>query len=179
MANKNFDEFLERQASHTQSTKIDWAAELNEWIKYLGGFYETIESYLKPYVNKRKIEISYGKKKIIEEGIGEYEARTATISLGVNKLKLDPIGTLLIGTKGRVDLIGPKGKIRFVLVPSAASAPRISVQVYKKGEKPPSEEKLPEVKLWTWKIATPPPHIKFFALEEESFFEALMEVSNE
>ena len=145
MANKNFDEFLERQASHTQSTKIDWAAELNEWIKYLNGFYETIESYLKPYVDEGKIEISYGKKKIFEESIGEYEAQTVTISLGANKLKLNPIGTNLIGAKGRIDLIGPNGKIRFVLVDSAASAPRISVRVYKNGEKPPSEDKRQEV----------------------------------
>ncbi len=136
MANKRFDEFIKRQASHTQSTKFDWAAELIEWINYLDKFYETIESYLKPYVDKGKVKISYSKKKIFEENIGEYEARAATISLGTNKLKLDPIGTMLIGAKGRIDMIGPNGKIRFVLVDSAISGPRVEVRIYTKGEKP-------------------------------------------
>ncbi|MDP8239928.1 MAG: hypothetical protein P9X24_12630 [Candidatus Hatepunaea meridiana] len=178
MANKEFDEFLKRQASHSQSKKIDWAAKRSEWIEYLDRFYKTIESYLKSYVDEGKIKISYYKKEIFEQYIGEYEAQTATISLGANRLKLDPIGTNLIGSKGRVDLIGPNGKIKFVLVDSAASAPKISARVYIKGEKPPSKEKLPEVTSWAWKIATQPPHIKYYPLVEESFYDALMEVSN-
>lgn len=180
MYNTKFDEFLKRQQlKETQSTKTDWAAKRNEWIKFLDGFYKTIESYLNPYVDEGKIDILYGKKKIFEEYIGEYEVRTATISVGENKLKLDPIGTNIIAAKGRVDMIGPNGKIKFVLVDSAASAPKISMRVYIKGEEPSDEEKLPKITSWAWKIATPSPHTKYFALEPESFFDALMEVSNE
>ena len=30
----------------------------------------------------------------------------------------------------------------------------------------------------TWKIITPPPHIDYLEITEESFFEALMEIIN-
>ena len=180
MYNTRFDEFLNRQQiKQTESTQIDWAEKRNEWLKYLDEFYKTIESYLKPYISEGKIDILYGKKKIFEESIGEYEVRTATILLGGNKLKFEPIGTNLIAAKGRVDMIGPKGKIKFVLVDSAAFAPKLSTPVYINGEEPLNQETLPEVKSWAWKIATPSPQIKYFALEPESFFDALMEISNE
>jgi hypothetical protein len=180
MVNKRFNDFLEKQASHTQSKEIDWDTIRNEWIEHIDEFYRKIESYIEPY--KDKIKISYNKKRILEEYLGEYEVKTATIILGangVNILTLEPIGRIIIGAEGRIDMKGPNGKIRFLLVDSNVNEPRLSVKVYKNGKKPPKEKKIPDNISLTWKIASQPPNIRFSPLDNESFFDALMDISNE
>lgn len=179
MSKREFDEFIEKQSNLAQTSNTDWTRVLQEWQTYLEQFYATTASFLKPYIESGKIHITYGKKKILEDNIGEYEAKTAEISFGTNRIKLDPVGTNLVGAKGRVDLIGPTGKTRFVLVNSKASAPKISVRVWIHGEEPPVvEDRKPESITWAWKIATPPPNIRYLSLTDETFFDSLMEVSN-
>lgn len=172
-----FDEFLERQSKMAQP-EIDWAKKKEEWLSYLSDFYGQVEQFLQEYLSSGKIKLRYGITKIIEEYIGEYEAKTAIIDIGRNQLTLEPIGTNLIGAKGRVDMNGPNGKVKFVLVDRNASSPRILSRVWIHGEEPPS--KLPEVAAveWAWKIGTPPPNIQYIELNQESFFDTLMEVSN-
>lgn len=178
MSNKKFDEFIQKQSSPPTISEIDWAGQLLEWQQYLSKFYEAITLYLKQYIDEGKIKLTYGEKSIFEEYLGEYKATTATIAFGNNHIKLDPIGTNLIGAKGRVDMIGTNGHVKFVLVNSDASAPKISVRIWIQGEEPPPEEDVPKDIKWEWKIATQPPRIKYFVLNQESFFDALMEVAN-
>ena len=172
MSNKKFEEFLNQQTENAESKAIDWNEKKGNWIKDLDSFYGSIESYLKPYIEEGKIKITYGGKKIFEEHIGEYEVKNAIIFFGSNKVKLEPIGTNLIGIKGRVDLIGPNGKVKFFLV--TPNGPNISVQI---GKPPLPEEKEFEEEC-AWKIVTNPPNIIYFDLEPDSFFDALMEVAN-
>ncbi len=173
-----FEEFLNQQIKDTESNSINWDKKKDDWLRHLDSFYSSIESLLKPYIEEKKIKIAYGKKKIFEKHIGDYEAKNAIIFIGANKIKLEPIGTNLIGVKGRVDLIGLNGKIKFVLVNSTANAPNISAQIGI-GKPYLPEEKQPEVKSWDWKIATNPPNVRYFEFNQDSFFDALMEVANE
>ncbi len=92
---------------------------------------------------------------------------------------MKPIGTLLIGTRGRVDVIGPSGQTRFLLVNKDASRPNIRITGVVRGQQivpRPEEPQMPVT--WTWKIATSPPRIEYIELTQESLFRALMEVSN-
>ena len=178
MKNKEFDEFVTKQFSEANEPDIDWSKNRDEWLIYLSEFYKKVESFLKDYVSKGQITINYNTKKIFEEHIGEYEVKTANIQLGRNQIKLDPIGTNLIGAKGRVDMIGPNGTVKLVLVDRDASAPAISVQVWVHGEEPPQEKEKSKKIEWAWKISTPPPHIKYIELLQESFFDVFTEIAN-
>lgn len=93
-----------------------------------------------------------------------------------HKVKLEPIGTNLIGAKGRVDLIGKNGTIRFVLVNKNSSGPKIKVNIWIEGEEPPKQEEVSKILEWEWKISTPPPRIKYIEFNQETFLSALMEV---
>lgn len=178
MTKEKFDEFVAKQSSETKESEIDWSKKQDEWLEYLKKFYKKIEFYLQKYISREQIRITYGSKKISEEYIGAYEVSTAIICIGKNQVRLDPIGTNLIGAKGRVDMIGPNGKVKFVLVDKEASAPRISFQVWVQGEEPPPKADKPPKIEWVWKISTPPPRIKYVELNPESFFDAFMEVAN-
>ena len=121
------------------------------------------------------INYEYSEKRIIEPYIGEYEVRVLQIELGSHTIKLEPIGTNLIGAKGRVDLIGANGTVKFVLVDKTSSGPRIKTKVSVNGEESPKEEEIKDIE-WDWKIATHPPNIQYIDLEPDTFFDALMEV---
>ncbi len=178
MGKKDFEDFLNQQVQEKDSGKEkDWDAKRDEWIRYLDQFYKTVEQFLSEYIDSGKIRLTYSKKNIIEEYIGEYSVKVLQMELGPHTVKLEPIGTNLIGAKGRVDLIGANGKVRFVLVDRTSSGPKNKMTVRVSGEKAPEEEKEENKDIeWSWKIATPPPHIQYIDLEQDTFFDALMEI---
>ena len=92
---------------------------------------------------------------------------------------MTPVGTFLIGAKGRVDVVGPAGRTRFVLVDSKASGPtlKVTVNIGGKPERPVVVSQPGKIN-WVWKIATNPPTIQYIELTQESLFQALMEVAN-
>jgi len=173
---KSFDEFINEEE---EVSTIDWELEKNDWLAYLEKFYEQVENYLKDYVLNGKIKTEYSKKEIYEEYIGKYEANVLNIYLKNHRLLLDPMGTNLIGAKGRVDLVGPNGSVRFVLVNKDTSVPTIKVNISIKDETKKTESKMvskaKETK-WEWKIATHPPKINYFNFTQEIFLDAILEV---
>ena len=109
MGKKDFDEYLRKRRQEPEQPDIDWTKERDEWLAYLDQLHEMIEHFLKEYIESGDISIEKVKKLINEEPIGEYEASSMTLEVRGNQVTLDPIGTNVIGAKGRVDM---KGKCR-------------------------------------------------------------------
>jgi hypothetical protein len=175
----DFDAFVKnQQLGKHESSPIDWARERDEWLQYLNDLYKMIESYLEKYIRSGEIKCEYSTVTLNEENIGLYVARRMVIEIGRQKVVLTPIGTLLIGTKGRVDAVGPAGTIRFTLVDRDATGPRITVRIHASAKPPPLVPETPKKINWTWKIATSPPNVQYLDLTQESLFQALMEVAN-
>ena len=45
------------------------------------------------------------------------------LKIGRQEITMTPVGTLLIGAKGRVEVVGPAGRTRLLLVNSKAFGP--------------------------------------------------------
>ena len=103
--------------------------------------------------------------------------KSLEVHIGTIKVQFEPIGTIIFGAKGRVDMHGPHGTVKFVLVPKTASSSTIRV-IVRDSSSETKEEPEPIVEEWAWKIATRSPNIKYTELEEESFLSAIMEVAN-
>lgn len=176
MSRIEFDEFIKEQSSKNQEVNIDWDQRLTEWKDQLDKFYRTVKGFLGPYSESGQINIEESNINLHEEYIGKYAVKELIIHLGSNNILLEPIGTNLIAARGRVDMIGPKGEVKFLLVPKESSGPQIRVHIRVQGDEPPPKETPSPVAEWSWKIATPPPKISYIELEEESFKSALMEV---
>lgn len=174
-----FDDFVERQqATPEESQAFDSTRELNEWLAHLSQLYVLIEDFLRPYVEKGSIAIEYDSISLTEEGIGQYDARQMILQIGRQRVTFTPVGTMLIGTKGRVDVEGIAGRARLILTDRQARKPRIVVSVQRDtGSAPASSEPTTAVD-WTWKIATMPPQIEYIDLTRDSLFEMVMEVAN-
>lgn len=172
-----FDAFVKRQQQSAASAGADWSRELQDWLRYLSELYGRIEELLQDYIKSGAIAVGYREIPMNEENIGSYTARQMTLKIGPQEISLKPIGTLLIGTKGRVDVIGPSGRTRFLLVNKDASRPNIRTTRVVRDQQIVSRPEEPPV-TWTWKIATSPPRIEYIELTQESLFRALMEVAN-
>ena len=176
----DFDNFVKRQQPTAAEMKpIDWAKQRDEWLQHLNELYEQIESFLARYLKTQEIKHHYLDITLNEENIGSYKARQMVLTIGRQQIALTPMGTVLIGAKGRVDVAGPAGKTRFVLVNSEASRPvsKVTVRVAGAAQPVAPEAEAKEIK-WTWKIATSPPDIRYIELTQDSLFQVLMEVTN-
>lgn len=175
MADTTFRDFIDQQTAPSTTT-VDWGQQREEWLQHLGQFYKLVEEFLGEYIEQRKVRLERGTKRLHEELVGEYSVDTLTLYIGSNKIDFDPVGTNLIGAKGRVDMRSAQGTVKFVLVPDDATTtvPRVRIV---EGAQPVREPLAPEEN-WTWKIATPPPTVGCVELCEDSFQDAIMEVVN-
>jgi hypothetical protein len=178
VGSSDFDAFVSRQQTASpQAERAYWESERKEWLDYLRKLYGQTESFLKDYVPER-IKIDYRDIELNEENIGAYSAQEMILRIGRQEITLTPAGTLFFYTKGRVDVVGPAGRTRFVLVDSEASGPPRKVTVTIGKPDSPAAEAAPREISWEWKIATGPPTIQYIELTQESLFQALMEVAN-
>lgn len=182
MSKKEFDSFLKRENDNKRSS-VDWEAEKKKWIENLDILFNDIKSWLKEYVDSQKIIVKLNNIDIFEEALGSYSVQEMTIIVGNKTAKLTPIGTILIGTKGRVDLTGKMGSVRFILAPMDAKGPKIEITEFTSQEemiKHTEEQKNKKKSLinLVWKITSNPPKIKYSDLNQDSFLQCLMEVIN-
>ncbi len=176
----SFEDFVNRQHQAAKETErsIDWARELEEWRGRLDQFNNKVLDFLKIYVDQKKVRTEFVTKRIHERYIGRYEVEALKVTIGNAAVNFDPIGTNLFGAKGRVDMNGPSGTVRFVLVPANSSAPDVRVRIRNEDDDPAHHEPEHTTTEWTWKISTPPPNIRYIEFQEETFQTAVMEVVN-
>ena len=122
--NISFDDFVNQQIAK-EEPPIDWIQVRDDWKKHLDEFYQLAEGFLQKYIDQGKVRITTATKQITEEHIGSYDVKSLEVQIGTVKVCLDPIGTLIVGAKGRVDMrregmYGPYGTVKFVLVPKTA-----------------------------------------------------------
>src|SRR3984893_15014471 len=107
----DFAKFVKSQRSLASAVdQIDWAGERDEWLRYLDELYAQIESFLEAYLSDGPVRCEYRQINLNEENIGSYTANQMVLHIGQQAVTFTPIGTMLIGTKGRVDVLGPAGE---------------------------------------------------------------------
>jgi hypothetical protein len=177
MNKEEFEKFLQQKTLEAKpSVEVNWEAKKATWLKRLAEFYSDVDKYLGEYVQSGKIKLETKSISLNEDYIGQYQADSKYISIGSSLVTLKPIGTLLIGAAGRVDMVGPAGAVKFILTGKDSDGMRISITYG--GGKPaaPPAKIAPED--YVWKIATPPPRVRFIEVNLETFLNALTEVVN-
>jgi len=182
MSKQEFEAILNAKAEaakHQPQSPIDWNAQKEKWISALAKFYEQMDAWLSEYVSAGKIKVEQSQIEIEEEHIGKYAVEARLLRIGEDQVVFRPIGTLLIGAHGRVDMEGPKGVVKFILTGKHSNGIRISVTIRGEEKKPVASGHTPEQPdELVWKIATPPPKVKFIELNPDTFFDSITEVLN-
>ena len=171
MKHTQFDEFIEQEVQE-KSKPIDWETKKVEYLGHIKTLFGDVREWLKEYTQNNKITIEDAIIRIDEEIIGVYEVPKLKITIGSKIAELIPIGTNLIGTKGRVDLVGDRRKSKFILADRSAKGFTTQSSGNNKPKKPTSNIN------WVWKITSNPPQIVYTELNKDSFLKCLMEVLN-
>lgn len=181
MGKSKFEEFL--QEDDLEVVKINWDEKKDFFIEKINEFYKHMDTFLEPF--KDKISLKSKKHTINEDYIGSYEVDKKTLHIKNKDITFTPIGTNLIGAWGRIDMEGENGIVKFVLVPEKNDVPKIetAILITEEDKRKWQEQQNEMVKRnkeaeKIWKIATPAPNIKYIDINEEKFFDALMEVIN-
>jgi hypothetical protein len=165
-----------KQMEATGGRVVDWNQKRQWWLDQLDLLYQNVVSWLKPLTDDQTAEIERQPVRINEEKIGEYEADALLITVAGDLCRLEPIGTLIIGAYGRVDLSGPANKVKLVLV-GKGQRPKIIVQLWEgtgSRPKPPQEAEPME---WEWcLVASGPTGPDYPPLDQNVFLEALRQV---
>jgi hypothetical protein len=178
MSKKDFEDMLNRHGEVKKQDEIDWNAQKDEWISFIKQFYSSVEGWLAPYVEQQKLAFDYKKTTLSEEHIGTYDVDTMNINFAGQQIKIEPVGTLLIGTKGRIDMEGARGRVQFILADKDSKGIKVSVSISLDG-KPKEEQQKPKEPNWTWKIVLRNSRkISYEDFTEENFFNGLMEIIN-
>ncbi|MRW92381.1 hypothetical protein GJ699_20500 [Duganella sp. FT80W] len=169
-----FMEFVQEQSSAAQdasNSELSVEAEVTRWLDHLNTLGKFVDDSLKPYAESG-IKTTKRMVRITEEPTGEYEVPQFEISVGSALVRLKPIGTFLIGAFGRVDMEGPRGVCRFILVPSKAQTPLFAFNA-------PDAEQMAKDKPWAdlvWKIMPAPPSRSYIDLSSEVFRDFFIKV---
>jgi hypothetical protein len=171
---KMTNEFIDFVRQQTAIASADTAGAMSaeqdkqRWLTKLAELGKSVDGWLSAY---RQMGIKTATKtvSVSEEEIGTYQAPQVEITVGPSVVKLKPIGTFLIGAWGRVDMEGPRGICRFILVPKAARAVLLPVGT----EPSPTQVNSPDL---VWKIMPTPPATDYVELNGEVFRNMLMKV---
>jgi len=176
MSSSDFADFVKRQSERSNEPEIDWEKTKDEWLQRLSELYKSVEGYLKDFTESGQIKIQSVPIYLSEEKLGTYSASKVTIDIGAQHVELVPVGTLLIGSAGRVDMKGPRRTVRIVLADRDSDAPRVAFRVFdpSKPQTAPAERKVN----WTWKLVSEQPQIRYLPLTEEGFKAALLDVAD-
>ena len=189
MGKQEFDNYLR---SHTTAPGqlpeqlIDWEAELDLWLKRLDELYQNVQVWLAEYQKEGRVQLAFRPIQFFEDGVGAYVTLEAEICVDNALVKLIPVGTALVGVKGRVDMEGPNGTIRLVLAHREATHPQVAYrQRIHKSEAEAKrvhqfwqEQGLGHLLAddWVWKVSTNPPHIQYTDLTQDTFLGSLLQV---
>ncbi len=174
MGKKELQDFIKTKKESFEKKKVDWNEIKKRWLKKLDELYENIEIWFKDLKDSGDISINYSDINLNEENLGIYTAKKMIITIYNEQVLLEPIGTLLIGAKGRVDMIGKNGKVKIVLAPKLSKAPSIKISVPTDEKKKKAEREIPIET--SWKLAKRLPDMTYEELTSDSFSDAVREV---
>lgn len=187
MSSRNLEDYLNEnpKIKLKEEVIINWEDEKNKWLKAIDDFYQNVQEWLKPFIDRKQVEIEYKEIFLQEENIGKYMTKAMYILISNEKVLLEPIGTLLIGAHGKIDMKGKNGIIKFLLVDEKSKGFRISVtilselsnkQKIEKAEKDAKDAKNVKDAKLVWKMATPAPNTQFLSLDGDTFSDALLSI---
>jgi hypothetical protein len=183
---KQFEEFLsQKEAEGRDQPVIDDEKIKEDWLAKIDEFYSLIQKFLHDYLEEGKIVKEWKTIQLSEETLGEYEVKQLILKIGNTRIVFTPIGRIILGALGRIDMSSDFGSVRFLVLPKKSNkssllsvsenhSPNINSLNISIGS---NHEHDSNMEL-TWKIITPPPHIDYLDVTKKSFFEALMEISN-
>ena len=118
-ATNTFDDLIRQRAEQLRAeaarNPVDWNERRTWWLGRITALYEQVEGWFEPLINEQTVMAKRELLDLNEEHIGSYVSEKLVLSLAGVNLKLIPVGTLILGGFGRIDVIGSTGRAMLIL----------------------------------------------------------------
>ena len=103
---KDLTSFFENKKKQIKSTHeiVNWNDVKDKWISEIEEFFSMIKRWLNDSINKGLIDLKEKEIEISEENLGTYKTKSLQIFFENKKVEFVPIGKLVIGAEGRIDI---------------------------------------------------------------------------
>jgi len=105
----------QNRAAKASGQQVNWQARRVKWLETLVTLFETIQSEL-IFAGVEPDHIQDTRHTITEESLGTYDAPGLMVQIGTGRVTFTPIGSVVIGGYGRVDVDGPRGSVKLIAV---------------------------------------------------------------
>lgn len=106
---EDLSDFLRKKQEDYEQEQTNWLQIKEQWQQQVKEFMAQINNWLKPLAQQQLLNLQEGQIQLDEEHIGSYEATTLEITIGGKRIKIQPVGRLIIGALGRIDISSSKG----------------------------------------------------------------------
>lgn len=183
--NKSFDDLMKEikekkeKAATTAAVAFNPQERIDKYKQRVDGLYNLITNdWLHENVEEGLIAIKREPVTIIEERLGNYEVDSLVITIGEKQILLQPFGTILIGTRGRIDISCRTRKGMFVLTGENVTSPRAHIVVTEKGGKSPKSNEAENYGKEVWKYVDRSGMMRYVNLNKQTFKQILMSLLN-
>lgn len=174
MANRDFADFVSEKNQEAKEPKFDRQERLRSWLDQIKILYDQVKDFLSPFIEKGDVRLEERTLSMNEELLGQYDAPRLLITIGAVTVELCPVGALIFGAHGRVDLRGPRDNRKIVLVPK--NSQRVAIRIFSEEEARREDENQRTAPELTWKFSLGPRQ-DYIELNRDSFTSAIMDVS--
>lgn len=183
--NKSFDDLMKElkekkeNAAKTAANTFNSQERIDQYKKRVEELYNLItEDWLHKNVEDGLITIAREPVTIREEMLGNYEVDSLIITIDGKRILLKPYGTILIGTRGRVDISCRMRNGMFILTGENVTSPRAHVVVTVNGERPRRRKEAEEPGKEVWKFVNRSGMMQYVSLDKKTFQQILMALMN-
>ena len=171
----DFKKFVEQRVE--SAAALNREEKLAAWKGELDKLYADMEGYLKPYIGSG-IRIERRPVETTEDELGSYTVDALVIFIGNAEVIVEPLGTLVIGARGGVDLSGFHGRRRIVLLEKGGPVQTITIRGANGLEEESTRSPLRnDISHRGWYLVTSPPNLTATPLDADSFQRAIMYVA--
>ena len=115
--------FAERQQKDDAENVVDWNEMKRWWVGTVHGLFDQIDGWLHSLIQSGSVQSIRKTTQLTEEDLGRYDVESLELVLASRKLTFEPIGTMLIGAFGRIEVSGPNGKAVLLLLNTDSKVP--------------------------------------------------------
>lgn len=174
---KKFNDFVSSMNGEAQKKEGFNATErIETYKKVTAELYHQVDEWLREGIKAGNIKTGTAPITITEEKLGSYVIDSKWIEIGPARLELRPIGTMMIGTNARIDLIYHSSDVMIVRVGEHIEGAFDQISVRVVGDAVP--KKKPAGKP-VWKYVSRHNRVSYTALNEDSFQGLIMTLINE
>ena len=111
----NLTEFLRTKQQQERAEGSSLEKRKEEWLGSLTKLFIQIKTWLAEPVSQDLIEITEESFELDEYKIGSYKAPRLVLHAGHDSVSIEPVGTIIMGAKGRVDVKASGNSFKIIL----------------------------------------------------------------